>query len=557
MQRTVTAALFIGADLMHVLFVTDNRFDKWSSGDGSTRYRCFNVAEAIIAAGHRATVASLPEVMLPYLGRYDVISVLRPRAGARLNKLIRTARNAGIHLVADFDDLIFDVAAASESPLVLNGFADEKTVARGFDRFATAAQWFDEITVSTEPLAHAAHRCFAHLPVHVLANGLSLLWLKHADDRLTDAAIARPAQVPALTLSYLPGTRSHDADFRSIQAQVARWLERDPARRLRIVGELNIDEAIVPAQQLTTESLVPFFQLPEKIQGADVTLAPLVDNKFNHAKSHIKFLESAAFGVPVVATPSADIRQHHPVPGLFCPASVSGWSEAIESATEFADETHARSHLMRYARERWTSVQTSASALDRWLQFATSRADVTDTDDAARLPEQPDSFYLSLRPVPRLYTRQGWRPDGYTHLIVFDAEASPAGASFDVLQERLSRHTSATGQWLLLVHRDAPQLLRDQWREQLRRWMPQASHIEVLHATTFADRCALIFQCEDTIRLAAPGCPASVSLQRSETLWEKWQRSYDRWCRKGRKFRESPGRFFADSRLAQQRIISR
>jgi glycosyltransferase involved in cell wall biosynthesis len=542
---------------MHVLFVTDNRFDKWSSGDGSTRYRCFNVAEAIIAAGHRATVASLPEVMLPYLGRYDVISVLRPRAGARLNKLIRTARNAGIHLVADFDDLIFDVAAASESPLVLNGFADEKTVARGFDRFATAAQWFDEITVSTEPLAHAAHRCFAHLPVHVLANGLSLLWLKHADDRLTDAAIARPAQVPALTLSYLPGTRSHDADFRSIQSQVAQWLARDSARRLRIVGELTIDEAIVPVQQLAVESLVPFFQLPEKIQRADVTLAPLVNNKFNHAKSHIKFLESAAFGVPVVATASADIKQHDPLPGLFCPVSACGWPEAIESATAFADDANACVQLMRYARERWTSVQTSASALERWLKFTTSRADAARFDDAAQLLEQPDSFYLSLRPVPRLYTRHGWRPDGYTHLIVFDADGSSDAALPDALEERVSRRTSDAGQWLLLVHRDAPQPLRDQWCEQLRQCMPHASHIEVLHAATPADRCALIYQCDHAIWLAGRGCPTEVSIQRSETLVEAWQRSYDRWCRKGRKFRESPGRFFADSRIAQRRLSNR
>lgn len=115
---------------MHVLFVTECRFDKSVCGDGSTRYRCFNVAEALIASGHRATVASLSEVPLSGLQRYDVISVLRPRSTRRLARLLKTARAHGIHLVADFDDLIFDVAAAAVSPLVLNGFASaEKVVA--------------------------------------------------------------------------------------------------------------------------------------------------------------------------------------------------------------------------------------------------------------------------------------------------------------------------------------------------------------------------------------------------------------------------------------------
>ncbi|MEM7256888.1 MAG: hypothetical protein AAF404_05820 [Pseudomonadota bacterium] len=528
---------------MHVLFVTENRFDRLPYGDGSTRYRCFNVAEALLAAGHRATVASLSELSLETLGRYDIISVLRPRAGRRLDQLLQHARQCGIYLVADFDDLIFDVSAAAQSPLVLNGFADEDTVSRGFARFARAARCFDEITVSTEPLAVAARRCFGAAGVHVVSNGLSPMWLQHADNHQCNEA----APGDGATLSYLPGTRSHDADFRSVQSAVSQWLASDAARRLKIVGELTLDHSVVNPRQVIQEPLVPYFQLPDKIRGSGITLAPLVSNQFNQAKSHIKFLESAAFGVPIVASPNADISQHRQVRGLVCAAdSTRDWLDAIEQASQVSrDETSCRK-LSHYVRSEWVSTATSTSTIERWCQRAVTRPAST---APLRTVSHPQTFYLSLRPVPHFYTRNGWRAHEVSHLIVFDHTAAlPDQSTEQAIERQVAASGANNDQWVVLICEQADAAHVQFWQQKLMQWRPAAAHIEVTYARTAADRCSIVFQCDHVIdRSPADFQPRCESSQRTRTPAEKLHVSMDRWQRKARKLRESPRRFFSDS----------
>ncbi len=534
---------------MHVLFVTENRFDRLSSGDGSTRYRCFNVAEALIASGHRATVASLGEVQLRFLGQYDVISVLRPRAGGRLKRLVRAARAKGIHLVADFDDLIFDVTAASQSPLVLNGFAEEQSVARGFHRFATAAETFDEITVSTEPLAVAAKQCFPEHSVYVLPNGLSPLWLTSADSQI-DTTDTLNGEFQAL--SYLPGTRSHDADFRMIQTAVADWLAADTDRTLRIVGELNFDNDIADSHQLVSEPLVPYFRLPEKIRTSGVTLAPLLPNRFNEAKSHIKFLESAAFGVPVVATANADIAQHRRISGLYCPANQEKWYETFELASVAASDAGVCTALKNYVRTQWTSVQTSKAAIERWQR--SSRSNVRQCAFTLNTADDPERFFLSLRPVPLVFSGGGWQADLTTHIILFESASAEQfeELDFDSIKQQVIGTGLAGDQWLVLVDSELPKQLCAKWQSILREWRPQAAHTGVLSSYSFADRCSLLFQSDVIIRVTPKTAQKATRRHgRTQTLSERFAVSVDRWSRKARKFRESPRRFFADSQIVR------
>lgn len=534
---------------MHVLFVTECRFDKTAFGDGSTRYRCFNVAEGLIASGHRATVASLSEVVLHSLQRYDVISVLRPRATRRLVRLIKAARKRQIHLVADFDDLIFDIDAAGVSPLVLNGYATTEQAAQKFKRFAEAGRWFDEITVSTRPLAEAANKCFPSLPVYLLANGLSLLWLKHADARLrSENSELRTGK----SISYLPGTRSHDADFGMIKTAVRRWLSTAEDRKLRIVGALNVTDGEFDAAQVIKEPLVPYFQLPEKIQRSHVTLAPLLDGEFNRAKSHIKFLESAAFGVPVVATAIDDIDQHRGVCGLFTPSTPAHWQADIQAAVKASGDSAIRARLSRYVRDHWLVTQTSRDTIQRWVGH-TAKSSATLPVSHALLLNDPVTFYPSLRPVPSCYTHNGWQPTSATHVLVFesDSEDDYAQLDFDDIEERVKSSGSGEEQWLVLVDAQTSPSICRAWRSSLRRWRADAAHVEVIEAGTTADRCSLLYQSDIVHWLTSRNRRENLVRDRTLTIRERLSFALDRWVRKLRKLRESPVRFFADSRIAK------
>lgn len=344
---------------MHVLFVTTARFDQSPYGDGSTRYRCFNLAEELKACGHRADVSTLSELSFQCLDRYDIISVLRPRHGQRLQRLINLAHQKNIHLVADFDDLIFDPELANEAPLVVNGFSTIERVQQTFARHRKALKQFDEITVSTEPLRASVQQFVNDRPVTLLRNGLSRYWLAHCENLQIE-------KNELMTLTYLPGSRSHDEDFRQVQGAIAEWLQTSTQHRLQMIGDITIDANVLPVKQVHRLPPVSYFALPAIIQSSTATIAPLVSNRFNQAKSHIKFIESAALGVPVICSANSDLQTHR-VEGLHIADTINDWSLALHTLSnkpEYMNRTDAT--LRSYAHTHCTMQVTARDIISAW-----------------------------------------------------------------------------------------------------------------------------------------------------------------------------------------------
>jgi len=343
---------------MNVLFITTARLDITPYGDGSTRYRCFNVAEELRAQGHCADVAALDTLALQTLGRYDIVSVLRPRHSRRLERLLSLCHARGIRTVADFDDLIFDPALASESPLVVNGFAQTSRVRERFAGHERALRSFDEITVSTQPLVDAALRVHPQAHVTLLRNGLSRYWLAHCEKHSHD-------QRHSERVTYLPGTRSHDHDFSSVKSALVDYINGAAERELQIVGSLEFDEQAFANGRLLRQSWIDYFSLPGLIARSWVTIAPLVDNQFNRAKSHIKFIESAALGTPIVCSPNVDMLDHQ-VPGLYVVNKLTEWHDALEALADPEHHRACRQQLRDYTLTSCTTETTTAALIETW-----------------------------------------------------------------------------------------------------------------------------------------------------------------------------------------------
>jgi glycosyltransferase involved in cell wall biosynthesis len=101
---------------------------------------------------------------------------------------------------------------------------------------------------------------------------------------------------------------------------------------------------------------VPFAHLPEYLSSSWVTLAPLVDNAFNHSKSAIKFLESAAFGAPCIATPIPDMLKHE-AGGLQLARTENDWEQLLDG---LLDESAHRN--LRHKSRTWVEQQGMAHA---------------------------------------------------------------------------------------------------------------------------------------------------------------------------------------------------
>jgi len=291
-------------------------------------------------------VAILGDVTPALLSQYDVAIFLRPEKSKKLEFLVNLCVQRNIMTIADFDDLLFRIDDADTLPAVLAGRVSVSRAEKKCLRHAQALALFQRFTVSTETLAAQLKLQKPDAEVHCLPNAISADWLKRNSQ--LDITAQRPNE-----LLYLPGTRSHDQDFDKIKSLLSSVLT-DAGQsdlKLKIIGPLSIDtKKEDPALVLRGPEWVEFNELPQHVVSAMACLAPLARTPFNQCKSHIKFIEAAAFGTPLIASPIPDIQQHK-VEGLFFPETESQWLNCIERLQSREYLRFCSDSLSRYVRE--------------------------------------------------------------------------------------------------------------------------------------------------------------------------------------------------------------
>lgn len=270
--------------------------------DPSVRYRAFNLAEHFRRRGLRVCLLSQ--------ARFDqnadsftsarLIQFHRPQATETLMRYVmRNTRRQ--RLMADYDDLTFDVSAAAETPAVNDRGEDLRKVSRTLAANAEMGSMFRLRSASTVPLAQAADRILGG-ETAVVHNALDPLYLD-VTRRIRAQRIA-----PVHALGYFSGTASHNRDLEMIAPQLAADLERAPDHTLLLVGPVAVPAALQPfAARISRVPVTGFYNMPELIATCRTILGPLVENRFAQCKSGLKFFEAGVLGVNVAATPIPDI----------------------------------------------------------------------------------------------------------------------------------------------------------------------------------------------------------------------------------------------------------
>jgi glycosyltransferase involved in cell wall biosynthesis len=164
------------------------------------------------------------------------------------------------------------------------------------NRFIRAA---DVVTVSTEPLRQVVGAMHDH--VVVLPNAV--------DPDLAEAIVESRrrdrARTPAMVRIGWSGSNFHEGDLDcAIDALI--MMARRPDVQLVFAGW--VPERVrreVPASRLETHPFVPTNNYYHGLAALrlDIGVAPLRENRFNEAKSNLKYLEYSMFKVPTVASP--------------------------------------------------------------------------------------------------------------------------------------------------------------------------------------------------------------------------------------------------------------
>lgn len=173
------------------------------------------------------------------------------------------------------------------------------------------------------------------------------------------------------------GEHKLDADRLQIADVLRRLVAKHDNVRVECIGVgLSIPE------RYSRTPYVDFEDLPVRIGGFDIGIAPLADIPWNRARSDIKLKEYAASGVPWLASPVGPyLGLGESQGGRLVPDD--GWLEALESLVTSPRE---RKRLGRKA-EAWARGQTIEAVADRWEQVFAAAAGRARTPVTAGRPK--------------------------------------------------------------------------------------------------------------------------------------------------------------------------
>jgi len=307
--------------------------------DTSTfRYRCYNVYQATLQSQHWQAIyfyASELEIVKKLLYEIDLIIFTRNRWIAEFDMIFIRAKNYGVKIIFDVDDLVFDL---DKLPLLTNTLSINLNSNEHYDfwfsyigRIYFTAKKADGFITTNEFLGNVIRKKFAK-PTQIIINSLNNEQIATSNHLCDLKKVANPND--KFVIGYFSGTPSHINDFLLIYKELLTLLDEFKQISIKIVGFMELPGDVseyLHRGQIKIVPLVDFLELQRLIAEVDVNIVPLVDNEFTNCKSELKYFESAIVRTPTVASPifSYSNAIEHKVNGFLCEQGM--WYSTIKN----------------------------------------------------------------------------------------------------------------------------------------------------------------------------------------------------------------------------------
>jgi hypothetical protein len=334
-----------------ISFIATNRREDLFHQDPSYIYRCENLAQALKTRGYQTELIHIKKLSVKSAPKYAVFH--RPSDSLKLRWLVKQLKTRGTITIADYDDLIINSDYSSYSPAVRNNILPIKKIKKVFDANRKALKLFDLITVSTEALSSKVKEISPQSRVTVIHNSVHYSWIERSTKELDNFS--------EKTITYFPGTRSHDRDFRLIAPMLERFLKAYPQTKLQITGHLNY-KLDIPKSQIIKLPRVPFSEYKDHVRGGWVNLAPLENTPFNACKSALKGIEAGRFGIPTICSPNQDYERLTKA-GAIIASSNTKWFDSLEMLMDRDAYQNSTSNISR----KTLKIADSSIAVDTFI----------------------------------------------------------------------------------------------------------------------------------------------------------------------------------------------
>ncbi|MGU3410072.1 hypothetical protein ACLBWP_08200 [Microbacterium sp. M1A1_1b] len=253
---------------------------------------------------------------------------------AALDAAFARARSEGTRIVAEVDDDFFSQEARAR---LARAEYDPQRLA-SVDRLVRSA---DAVVVSTTALQEV-----------LAAEGIASVVVPNAvQPGLWSTEPVRPDTDGPRRVLYM-GTATHGGDLDLLRPVFDGFVDDDGRPvRLEVVGVTSDDDGWydrlpVPEGGTHYPDFVAFLRQHTRRWSAGV--APLTDDRFNDAKSDLKFLEYTMLGLPFVGSDRPSYAGVDAVGGLLAADDPESWRRALRTAFRDADAlvARAREHVL-------------------------------------------------------------------------------------------------------------------------------------------------------------------------------------------------------------------
>ncbi len=292
------------------------------------------------------------------ISRYDALVIQRTALDAdRAMEVVESATDLLIPIVFELDD---DLLERSKLDAQSDG-----EYGKYYESIRTLISHASLVTVSTQELKDRYREL--NNRITVVENAISdRLWLSPVEFQDVDFPYEKDAND---RWAIYMGSITHAADLALLKAAVGEATKQFPGFKLFTIGvtpdrEDWYEPIGVPSDKRNYPDFVRW--LRTILAKMDFGVAPLIESKFNSAKSDLKFIEYSAAKLPVLCSqvrPYSDAVVHKET-GLLVPNDDESWTRALLYACEHAEKLSGMAEKAYWYATKHRSVRAQTEAFD-------------------------------------------------------------------------------------------------------------------------------------------------------------------------------------------------